>query len=67
MPKRLASLKVRSCVGISVGWIPIIEGVMVNIKPNKCLAMTNIWRIVFAEQMVNFINSNILNITTNKH
>lgn len=40
---------------------------MVNIKPNKCLAMTNIWRIVFAEQMVNFINSNILNITTNKH
>lgn len=45
----------------------IIEGVMVNIKPNKCLAMTNIWRTVFAEQMVNFINSNILNITTNKH
>ena len=45
----------------------IIEAVMVNIKSSKCLAMTNIWRIVFAEQMANFINSNSLNITTNKH
>ena len=43
----------------------IIE--LVNIKSSKCLAMTSIWRIVFAEQMVNFINSNILNIITNKH
>ena len=43
----------------------IIE--FVNIKSSKCLAMTSIWRIVFAEQMVNFINSNILNIITNKH